>query len=316
MSHNSTTNRWRTEASGVILSTGLAILALSLPVYFHLPLSAADNFPTGMASVQQAPPERSRESGMSGRARVAEGEYKVLSQAGIGSFDIAVYDFTESWTLWRLEDGTFEVTGTRNYRSPADEPHSDNFEAYLSNNFRVLKLKEFRTLRWRANSGPLSCDFLQGKVACTGNSKDKNQNLTFDVPVQAAAGLLWPISAFSLSSITRGASHDPKTATPIELLTFEEISDAHPIFTSILGGHLRYLGQEKLLLAGREWLADKFELKVATHVPFLLWTSSQGLLLAFAYEKDSDKTPQEGMVLASFHDSGLVPDPSSGVAGP
>ena len=100
---------------------------------------------------------------MSGSTRVAEGEYKVLSQAGIGSFDLAVYDFTESWTLWRLKNGTLEVTGTRNYRSPADEPHSDNFEAYLSDNFRVLKLREFRTLRWRPNSGPLSCDFLTSK---------------------------------------------------------------------------------------------------------------------------------------------------------
>ena len=317
MSHNTTTNRWWAALSSVILSTGLAILVLSLSLSFHVPLSAADNVPTGIASAQQAPSERSRESGMSGRTRVAEGEYKVLSQAGIGSFDLAVYDFTESWTLWRLEDGTFEVTGTRNYRSPADEPHSDNFEAYLSDNFRVLKLREFRTLRWRSNSGPLSCDFLPAKVVCAANTKDKGQDLSLEVPMQtAAAGLMWPISAFSLSSITRGASHDPKTATPVELVTFEEISDADPIFTSILGGHLRYLGQEKLLLAGREWLADKFELKVATHAPFLLWTSSQGLLLAFAYEKDSNKIPQEGMVLASFHDSSLVPDPSSGVAGP
>ena len=302
MTHNTAMNRRWAALSGVIVSTDLAILVLSLSLSFHLPLSAADNFPTGIASTQQAP-EQSRESGMSGRTRMAEGEYKVLSQAGIGSFDLAVYDFTESWTLWRLEDGTFEVTGARNYRSPADEPHSDNFEAHLSDSFRVLKLKEFRTLRWRANSGPLSCDFLPAKVVCTANAKDKGQDLSLEVPTQTGpAGLMWPISAFSLSSITRGASHDPKTATPVELLTFEETSDADPIFTSILGGRLRYLGQEKLVLAGREWLADKFELKVATHAPFLLWTSSQGLLLAFAHEEKINVPPDKGMVLISFHE--------------
>jgi len=303
MTHNTAMNRRWAALSGVIVSTDLAILVLSLSLSFHLPLSAADNFPTGIASAQQAPSERSRETGMSPRTRMAEGEYKVLSQAGIGSFDLAVYDFTESWTLWRLEDGTFEVTGARNYRSPADEPHSDNFEAHLSDSFRVLKLKEFRTLRWRANSGPLSCDFLPAKVVCTANAKDKGQDLSLEVPTQTGpAGLMWPISAFSLSSITRGASHDPKTATPVELLTFEETSDADPIFTSILGGRLRYLGQEKLVLAGREWLADKFELKVATHAPFLLWTSSQGLLLAFAHEEKINVPPDKGMVLISFHE--------------
>ncbi|HXY12862.1 MAG TPA: hypothetical protein VEI01_22600 [Terriglobales bacterium] len=307
MSHNDTTNGWCAEFPGIVLSTGVAVLILSFCLSLHVRISASDNL-AGITSAQQAR-EQSPESGTPGRTRVAEGEYKVLSQAGIGSFVPAVYDFTESWTLWRLEDGTFEVNGTRNYRSPADEAHSDNFEARLSGDLRVVELKEFRRLRWRPDIGLLTCDFLPGKVACTANSRDKNQNMSLDVPVQAAAGLLWPISAFSLSSITRSASHDPKAITPVELLTFEEISSADPVFTTTLGGHLKYLGQEKLLLAGREWLADKFELKVATHAPFLLWTSSQGLLLAFAYEKDSNKTPQEGMVLASFHDSELVPSP-------
>jgi hypothetical protein len=302
MSHNGTTSRWWAAVSGVILSTDLAILVLSPSFPFHLPLSASENSPTGIASAHRAQ-EQNRESRTPGRIRVAQGEYKVLSQTGIGSFVPAVYDFTESWSLWRLDDGTFEVNGTRNYRSPADETHSDNFEARLSDSLRLIELKEFRRLRWRPDTGPLTCDFLPGKVVCTANPGDKSQNMSLDIPVQAAAGLLWPISAFSLSSITRSASHDPKAITGVELLTFEEISGADPLFTTTLGGYLKYLGQEKLFLAGREWLADKFELKVATHPPFLLWTSSQGLLLAFAHKTDSNMLPEnEGMVLVSFLD--------------
>jgi hypothetical protein len=89
--------------------------------------------------------------------RVAEGEYKVLTENGIGPFNPAVYGFSESWTLWRLPDGSFEVNGTRNYRSPSDEPHSNEFSVHLSRDFRVLGLKEFRRLRWRSDSGPLNC---------------------------------------------------------------------------------------------------------------------------------------------------------------
>lgn len=303
MSRNGTTNRWWAKCPGITLSTGLAVFVLSLCLASYVRLSASDNVAKGITTAQQAA-KQTREQTTPGRTRVAEGEYKVLAQSGIGSFDPAVYDFKESWTLWRLEDGTFEVDGTRDYRSPADEPHSDNFEAHLSDSFRVLKLKEFRTLRWRTNSGPLSCDFLPAKVACTANAKDKSQDLSLQVPTQAAAaGLMWPISAFSLSSITRGASHNPRTTTPVELLTFEEPSDVNPIFTTTLGGYLKYLGQEKFSLAGREWLAEKFELKVATHAPFLLWTSSQGLLLAFAHKTDSNRLPEnEGMVLVNFHE--------------
>jgi hypothetical protein len=299
MNSKGTMNAWRGHFRSLIW-LGVAAIWLTVSPGSYSALFASDNSSPRITSTGQAA-KQTPEPAMPGRTKVAEGEYRVLGQSGIGSFDFAVYDFTESWTLWRLEDGTFEVDGTRDYRSPADEPHSDNFEARLSDSFRVLKLIEFRTLRWRPNSGPLSCDFLPAKVACTASSRSKSENLSLELPTQAAAGLMWPISAFSLSSITRGASHDPKATTPVELLTFEEPSDAEPIFTTTLGGRVKYLGQEKLLSAGREWLADKFELKVAMHAPFLLWTSSQGLLLAFTYEKDGNRLPDnEGMVLVSF----------------
>ena len=273
---------------------GIAAILL-IVAGFWVELFASDKCSPGVTSIQQAATQFQETTG---RTKVAEGEYRVLGDSGIGWFDPAVYDFRESWTLSRLEDGTFEVDGTREYRSPADEPHSENFEAHLSDTLRVLKLTEFRKLRWRPHSGPLSCDFLPGKVACTANSKDESQSLSLEVPVQCSTGLLWPISAFSLSSITRGASHDPKTKTPVELFTFDETSGPDPVFAMTLGGRLKYIGQEKLLSAGREWLADKFELKVAMRPPFLVWTSPQGLLLAVAYET---KMTPETMVLANFH---------------
>jgi len=253
MTSNGITNRFWVQFRSVILWSGLAAQILALCLFSYLRLSAQDSRVADSSSAQH-PPDQHTEPRAGARTRVAEGEYKVLSQAGIGSFAPAVYDFRETWTLWRVEDGTFEVSGTRSYRSPADEPHSDNFEARLSAGLSVTELKEFRRLRWRPDTGPLTCDFLPGKVACTANSKDKIQNLTLDVPVQVAAGLLWPISAFSLSSITRSASHDPKTITPVELLTFEEISGTDPVFTTTLSGYLKYLGREKLFLADREWL--------------------------------------------------------------
>jgi len=85
MSHNGTMNRAWAEISGITLSTGIAALVLPLCLSFHVRLSASDNLATGIASAQQAPSEQSPESGTPGRTRVAEGEYKVLSQAGIAA---------------------------------------------------------------------------------------------------------------------------------------------------------------------------------------------------------------------------------------
>jgi hypothetical protein len=63
---------------------------------------------------------------------------------------------------------------------------------------------------------------------------------------------------------------------------------------------LTYLGQEGLLLADHKWRADKFELKVPLHAPFLLWTSPEGLLLAFAPETKNKIPSGGGMVLVRF----------------
>jgi hypothetical protein len=128
------------------------------------------------------------EQGTTGRIRVAQGEYKVLTANGIGPADPAVYGFSESWTLWRVPDGSFEVNGIRNYRSPSYEAHRDEFSVRLSSDFHVLGLTESRRLRYRPDSGPLSCDFLPRKIQCTSNAKDVAQNVTLDLPMDSAFG--------------------------------------------------------------------------------------------------------------------------------
>jgi len=261
--------------------------------------SASDLSPRHMAAAQDATGQDA-ELGTATGVRVAEGEYKVLTENGIGPFVPAVYGFSESWTLWRLTDGSFEARGTRTYRSPSDEPHSNEFSVHLSPGFSVLGVKEYRKLLWRRDSGPLSCDFLKGKIACTSNARNATQNVTLDLPMDNAYGFMWPISAFSLSGITRSASRDPKIMTPVDLVRVEEESTADPIMATILSGHLKYLGSEELTLADRKWRADKFELKVPLHAPFLLWVSPEGLLLAFAPETKNKVLSSDGMVLIKF----------------
>ena len=248
----------------------------------------------------QAAPTTSPGKGPTERVRIAEGEYKVLSESGIGPFLPAVYGFDEAWTLWRLADGSFEVTGTRSYRSPSFEPHSHEFAVSLSSDFQVRGLTEFRRLRWRPDSGPLRCDFLPSKLACTSNAKDANQNVSLSLPVKEPFGFMWPISAFSLASITRTASRDPRRAIPVDLVRIEEASKEEPVLATILSGDLKYLGLEELSLADRKWQAEKFELKVPLHAPFLIWTSSGGLLLGFAPENDSKSLSGDGLKLVSF----------------
>jgi len=75
---------------------------------------------------------------------------------------------------------------------------------------------------------------------------------------------------------------------------------ADPIFPTVLTGHWKYLGHEQLSVAGRTWEADKFELKVATVPPYIVCTSTEGLLLSFSLESKNKACSDERMGLVRF----------------
>lgn len=238
------------------------------------------------------------------RERIAEGEYKVYKHSndgGTGPFVPAIYNFTETWTLWRLPNGTFEAEGERNYDSPSDESHSNRFVVRLGSGLRVLEVTEHRRLLWVPDSGPLSCIFNPGKMTCTSNAKDPAKDVSLSIPVEHPYGILWPISAFSLGSITRSSERKPERPLLVEMVVLDEPNLKAPAMASVLEGSLRYLNQENITVDHQKLAADRYELKVALHPPFIIWASPQGLLLDFAEEDNQGHLTEDGMRLIHYH---------------
>jgi hypothetical protein len=279
------------------ISAGLLLVSIAFCLKYFGP---QPNFVRGRDAQASAAASQTAETG---RVRVATGEYRVYTESrgsGIGPFAPAVYNFTESWELWRLPDGSLEATGERDYDSPEGESHADRFSVRLSSDFKILGITEFRKLRWLPDSGPLSCDFLPGKLACSSGAKEPVNNVNLDLTLDPSYGFLWPISAFSISNITRFSREHGAGAISVQLVTVDEPSRENPVYTEILGGQLRYLGKEEITVARRRWKADKFGLKVPLHAPFLIWTSERGLLLDFAEESNEGRLTENGMSLVRF----------------
>lgn len=234
---------------------------------------------------------------------VAQGEYKIYRQTsdgGIGPFNPALHDFAESWTLWRLADGTLQVEGNRTYEAPQFEAHKDGFKVHLSADFKILRLTEYKKLQWRPDSGPLTCDFRPGALDCNSGAQDPAQEIRLHLPLKSAYGFLWPISAFSMSNITRFPHREPGDEIPVSMLTVDEPGPENPVLMSALQGNLQFLGQDQITVAGHKWQADKFKLKVALYPPFIIWTSRQGLLLDLTLENNADRMTERGMDLIRF----------------
>jgi hypothetical protein len=240
------------------------------------------------------------------REKIAEGEYAIHereSNGAVGPFEEEVYNFHESWTLWRGDKGQYEVEGVRSFESPKDEAHSNRFLVELTRDLTIIRVKEFAKLRWVADSGPLSCELLPTHMDCTSGGSDPKREIKLQTPLDKPYGLLWPISPFSFGGISRMVERDPARATPVELVRIEQPGMKEPVRASILEGPLQYLGEETIETAGRKWPAHKFSLKVPTHPQYLIWTSPKGLLLAFAIEHEHKDWPEEGLRLERFESS-------------
>jgi hypothetical protein len=239
------------------------------------------------------------------RTKVAQGEYAVLgggNGGAVGPFGEEVYNFRETWTLWRIANGSYEVEGERRFESPKDTTHSDRFVAELSRDLTITRVTEFARLKWRRDSGPLTCEFLRSTLHCSSNAKNAGQSLEIKIPMQGPFGLLWPISAFSLSGLTREAERDVHGETHVQLVSIEQPSADIPVNPMILDGEIRYLGGENIDVAGQPRRAFKFSIKVALSPELLIWTSPRGLLLAVAVQHEGKEWPEESMKLLHFQE--------------
>jgi hypothetical protein len=246
---------------------------------------------------------RQTQTANSDRVRIAEGEYKIYRHAGdsgIGPFDPAIHDFAEAWTLWRMPDGSLEVEGNRTYEAPQYEPHKDAFRVRLTSHFTVSQITEYKKLRWRPDSGPLSCDFLPNALDCNSGARDPKQQVRLHLQLSSPYGFLWPISAFSVSNITRFVERKAGSAIPVSMLMINEPGPDDPVMASVVEGKLRYLGREQTTISDKMWLADRFELQVALNPAIMIWTSPQGLLLDMTLEDNKRRLTEHGLKLASY----------------
>ena len=238
-----------------------------------------------------------------GRTKVAEGEYAIFEQhnsGAVGPFQEEVYNFHESWTLWRGDKGQYRVEGVRRFESPKDELHSNRFVVELTRDLTVIRATEYAKLKWLPDSGPLSCEFLPKQLDCSSGGSDPKREIKMRTSLEKPYALLWPISAFSLSGVVRQVERDPTRATQIDLVRIEQIGMRNPVQATILEGPLQYLGEDAIEAAGRKWRAHKFSLMVPFHPQYLLWTSRKGLLLSLAIEHEHKNWPEEGLKLTRF----------------
>lgn len=192
----------------------------------------------------------------------------------------------------------YELEGERFFESPRGTLHDNQFLAGLTHDLRLVSVKEFARLTFRADSGPLICQFLPNRLRCDSRAKDPAQDVDVDVPMDRPYGLLWPLSAFSLASLTRSVSAEIGKPVPIQIVQLQQLNNELPMLSIRSDGLIRDLGQSKsaITVAGRSWHPHVYEVTASPIHKMTLSISPEGLLLAA--EKPS--LPKGRMQLVRF----------------
>ncbi len=241
------------------------------------------------------------------RTKIAQGEYAVSTDddLGVGPADTEVFHFRESWVLWRTAAGEYEVEGERTFESPRGQPHENRFWAKLSRDLRPLAVKEFARLRWRRDSGPLSCDLLPTEMLCNSGGKQPDRAIHLQIQLREPYGILWPISVFSLGSLAYVAAEHEDEAVSVDLVRINEFSESLPVLTIKSQGSIRFMGKsdKSFEVSGRAWHPRVFELVSSATRTVHLWTSPEGLVLAI----EQANWPKTTLRLVSFRQFGEFP---------
>jgi hypothetical protein len=218
------------------------------------------------------------------RVKVAEGEYRVSEEGdlGVGPIETEIFHFIETWTLWRLPSGEYELEGDRTFESPRDYIRDNRFIARLAPDLQLLELKEFTHLRFRPDSGPTTCQLLSHELQCDSAAQDPAHAVSVRCAMDRPYGFLWPLSAFSLASLTRAAPKEIGRKAVVQVVQLEEISDTLPILIMRSDGLIRSLGpsESPLDILGKKYPANVYELRAGPIRKMTIWTSAEGLLLA------------------------------------
>ena len=217
------------------------------------------------------------------RAKIAEGEYTIKKDyGGVGPVESEVFNFHESWALWRTLAGDFHVEGTRTFESPKDVPRKIQFSLHLSPELQLVEAMEYTRLIWVRDSGPLTCTFSPKTVQCSANGREPSNTPAVSLSMDKPYAFSWPLSAFSAAALTRRTERRPGRVTQVQLVGIKQPGPNLPVMPMITSGKLLFLGRERITVAGMEWEAEKFELDAfMSSLPrqSFLWVSGTGLLL-------------------------------------
>lgn len=237
-----------------------------------------------------------------GQFEIAEGEYAIFKEyGGLGPGDAQIFNFHEDWHLSQTADGKYEVQGTRSFESPKDFPWVIGFLVRLSPQLQLLEAQEETSLLWVPHSAPLTCVFLPEQLQCSTSGKDPRENPDISLSMDKPYAFSWPVSVFSLAALTRRSEHQPGVLMDVQFVDIEQPSNDLPILPFITNGTLRFMGPDKVVVAGKTWDSDRFELQ-AFLPPLprksLLWISKGGLLLVL--EAEDEIGPKTRLELSRF----------------
>lgn len=219
------------------------------------------------------------------KVKVAEGEYSMKFTADYGSLERR-----EVWTLWKAPDGNYEVQSTIHTGERPQLMVVSEFTATLSWELHPLGFREKQTMPGSEEWRVVECEFGQEECRCRVKETEREKEDT--VALESPYDLFLPYPWF-LSSMVARVTTSKQAARLNAAVMF---MDDDPPELAAIQGEVRYLGEEALVVAGGEFLTQRFELRPQPDVVLLVWRSPEGIMVAM----QDGKRPEQRMELVRY----------------
>jgi len=218
------------------------------------------------------------------KVKVAEGEYvmKIPPEAG-------GVEHRDEWVLWRDAGGGYEVESKIHFQVGNEEPSVLWLWVRLDGE---LQPEAFKVSGGSARgTKDLSCRYGASEFECEVAGKRKT------LAVEAPYDFYPALSPWILSNMARRAHGRVGEIVPIRWI-FADDEDAEGLPGLVVTeGEVRNLGEERVAVAERSWLAEKSEVELVPSVQLLLvWVSTDGVLVA----TQDAKRPEQRMELVRY----------------
>lgn len=196
--------------------------------------------------------------------------------------------YRESWVLWRTENGKLEAESQISVQIDGKDQPSFKMFLSLTPDLHLTDATLTSMAPGMKKSGKVTFEFLDNEIRATATGPEGNLTSEGNLKISQPYDLFFPYPWF-LGSIVARVPRTLGQAVSTKVILIDEGHGPKQLGLIPIESKIEYLGEEKVRIGDTIVTAQKFEIRPDPLPRFFVWTSPEGIVLAYQDSKKSEQ---------------------------